>query len=74
MLTIFSDADLRWSNGFLIRCIRVNLSRFFQIPHMVLIFKRTLSVRLDLHITKNKKKQGPKALKKNEKKTLLTVK
>jgi len=39
MLTIFSDADFRWSNGFLIRCIRVNQRRFFQIPRRVFIFK-----------------------------------
>jgi len=32
MLTIFSDADFRWSNGFLIRCIRVNLRWFFKFP------------------------------------------
>jgi len=39
MLTIFSDADFRWSNGFLIRCIRVNLRQFFKIPRMAFIFK-----------------------------------
>ncbi len=31
MLTMFSDADFRWSNGFSIRCIHVNLLQFFQI-------------------------------------------
>ncbi|OYT14238.1 MAG: hypothetical protein B6I19_00910 [Bacteroidetes bacterium 4572_114] len=41
MLTMFSDEDFRWSNGFLIRCIRVNLHRFFQIPRRAFIFKRT---------------------------------
>jgi len=51
MLTMFSDADFRWSNGLLIRCIHVNLRQFFQIPRRAFIFKRTLSVRLDLHIT-----------------------
>ena len=39
MLTMFSDADFRWSNGFSIRCIRVNLRRFFQIPRRAFIFK-----------------------------------
>ena len=39
MLTIFSDADFRWSNGFLIRCICVNLRQFFLIPHRALNFK-----------------------------------
>ena len=41
MLTMFSDADFRWSNGFIIRCIRVNLRQYFQIPHRALFFKRT---------------------------------
>ncbi len=40
MLTIFSDADFRWSNGFLIRCIRVNLRQFFQINVVAYMKKR----------------------------------
>ena len=38
MLTMFLDADFCWSNGFLIRCIRVNLRQFFQIPRWAFIF------------------------------------
>jgi len=32
MLTIFSDADFRWSNGLKIRYIRVNRVSFFKFP------------------------------------------
>ena len=43
MFTMFSDADFRWSNGFLIRCILVNLRQFFQI-NVVAYMKKSRKV------------------------------